>query len=186
MASNAHLSRRAFGATAVATGVLAHLEPGVAQAAPRRGGTLVATWGGPEPQACYVPTGGGYGPTFTSAKLFERLAKRNMDGGFSGVLATSWKPSADFKSYTIAVRPGVTWHDGRPMTVNDVVYSIGELWTKYAIAPALADFAGVEATDAGTVVVHFSKPMPELYFGAIITGAISYIVPGTSMPAPMS
>src|SRR5476651_2359941 len=143
------ISRRVFTTGAVVTGLVG---PAFAQGEPKRGGTLVATWGGGEPQACYVPSGGGSSPTFSSSKLFERLAKRNLDGGFSGVLAESWKPAADFKSYAIKIRKGVKFHDGKDMTVDDVVFSIGEIWKKYAAASAMTDVAGVEAADADTVV----------------------------------
>ncbi|MEK7687112.1 MAG: ABC transporter substrate-binding protein, partial [Pseudomonadota bacterium] len=95
-----------FGAGVVATS-LAGIAPARAQGTPKRGGTLVATWGGGEPQACYVPAGGGSSPTFSSSKLFERLGARTMDGKFQGELAESWKPAADFKSYTIKIRKGV-------------------------------------------------------------------------------
>ena len=61
---------------------------------PKRGGTLVTTWGGGEPQACYVPSGGGSSPTFSSSKLFERLGNRKMTGEFVGELAEGWKPIA--------------------------------------------------------------------------------------------
>ena len=171
------LSRRAFGAGALVSGMALPGAPARAQETPRRGGTLVATWGGFEPPACYVPTGGGYGPTFTSSKIFERLARGRMDGSYTGLLAESWTPSADYKSYTLVMRQGVLWHDGRPMTAGDIVFSINELWRKYAIAPAMRDFTGVEATDATTVAVRFSQPVPEPYFAAVIGGVISYIVP---------
>jgi peptide/nickel transport system substrate-binding protein len=138
-------------------GVVAGLGSAQAQESPNRGGTLTATWGGGEPQSCYVLSGGGYAPTLTSSKLFERLARRNMDGSFSGMLAERWTPSADFQTYTVTVRPGVRWHDGRELTADDVVFSITELWRKYAIAPAMRDLAGVEATKPDTVVVSFSS-----------------------------
>jgi len=78
-----NVTRRTFGAGAMAAGLVA---PALAQE-PKRGGTLVATWGGGEPQACYVPSGGGSSPTFSSSKLFERLGRRRMDGVFEGELA---------------------------------------------------------------------------------------------------
>ena len=67
----APVSRRVFGAGALAAGLTIG-RPLFAEE-PRRGGTLVATWGGGEPQACYVPAGGGSSPIFSSSKLFERL-----------------------------------------------------------------------------------------------------------------
>jgi peptide/nickel transport system substrate-binding protein len=72
------VSRRVFGAGVLAVGVAGTSRGSFAQGTPRRGGTLVATWGGGEPQACYVPAGGGSSQTFSSSKLFERLARRRM------------------------------------------------------------------------------------------------------------
>jgi peptide/nickel transport system substrate-binding protein len=172
------ISRRVFGAGAAATGLVgASVRPSRAQGEPKRGGTLTATWGGGEPQACYVPAGGGSSPTFSSSKLFERLAMRNMDGSFEGVLAESWKPAADFKSYTVTLRKGVKFHDGKDMTSDDVVYSATEIWKKYAAASALTDLEGVEAPDAATVVVKFKSPTPEFFFASLMCGPVTYVVP---------
>ncbi len=177
MVDRNRVTRRVFGAGVLATGLVGGAASGFAQGTPRRGGTLVATWGGGEPQACYVPAGGGSSPTFSSSKLFERLGNRAMDGKFQGELAESWKPAADFKSYIIKIRKGVKFHDGKDMTVDDVVYSISEIWKKYSAASALTDFTGVEAPDADTVVMTFSKPVPEFFFSSLLCGNVNYIVP---------
>ena len=169
------VSRRAFASgilTAAVAGGMAR-----AQETPKRGGTLVATWGGGEPQACYVPAGGGPSPTFSSSKLLERLASRRMDGEFQGELAEAWKPAAAFRSYTIRIRKGVKFHDGKDMTTADVVYSIDEIWKKHAAAAALTDFAGVAAPDADTVVVSFNKSVPEFFFSSLLCGPANYIMP---------
>jgi peptide/nickel transport system substrate-binding protein len=171
-----HVSRRGFGAGALAAGLALGARPSAAQE-PRRGGTIVATWGGGEPQACYVPSGGGSSPTFSSSKLFERLGRRTMTGEFEGELAESWKASDDFRSYTVKIRQGVKFHDGKPMTADDVVFSIDEIWKKYAAAAALTDYTGIEAPDAGTVVVKFGKPIPEFFFSSLLCGSVNYIVP---------
>ena len=49
--------------------------PAAAATAPKRGGTLTATWGGFEPQSLFVPAGGGSSPYFTSTKVHERLLR---------------------------------------------------------------------------------------------------------------
>ncbi len=170
--------RRRFGAGAMATGLaFATAHPSLAQTDPRRGGTLVATFGGGEPQACYVPSGGGYSPIFTASKLLERLGRRTASGGFEGELAESWKPAADFKSYSVKIRKGVKFHDGKEMTVDDVVYSVAEIWKKYAAVPALADFIGIDSSDTDTVVLKFDKPTPEFFFSALISAPASFILP---------
>lgn len=180
------VSRRLFGSGILAGGLFGHAAAALAQKTapqtsalmtPRRGGTLVGTWGGGEPQACYVPAGGGPSPTFSSSKLLERLANRRMDGTFEGELAESWAPAADFKSYTVKLRKGVTFHDGKPMGVEDVVYSIGEIWKKYAAVEEMTDFAGVDALDTDTVVVRFERTVPAFFFASLLCGSVNYIVP---------
>ena len=128
------VSRRSFAAGVVSIGMAG--KAAFAQETPRRGGTLVATWGGGEPQACYVPAGGGSSPTFSSSKLLERLGNRQMDGQFVGELAEGWKPSADFKSYTVKLRKGVKFHDGKDMTVTA---KVGDQKEESAIIKAKAD-----------------------------------------------
>jgi peptide/nickel transport system substrate-binding protein len=172
-----NVTRRIFGAGALMAGLATRIGSSRAEGEPQRGGTLVATWGGGEPQACYVPSGGGTGPVFSASKLFERLASRTMAGDFGGELAESWKPADDFKSYTVRLRTGVTFHDGKPMTAADVVYSIDEIWKKHAAPASMTDYTGIEATDAGTVVLRFGKPVPEFFFASLLCGSINFIVP---------
>jgi peptide/nickel transport system substrate-binding protein len=172
------ISRRAFGAGLIASGVATYRYPAAAaDDTAQRGGTLVATWGGGEPPSCYVPTGGGIAVTFTSSKLLERLAKENLDGSVVGVLAESWAHSDDFTSYRVKVRRGVKWHDGKDLTVEDIVFSIGNIWKKYANPIGLNELIDVEAIDSATVVVRFARPMSESSFESALIGGINYILP---------
>ncbi len=41
-----------------------------------------------------------------------------------GDLATKWEASADGLTWNFTLRPDAQWHDGRPVTVDDVVYSL--------------------------------------------------------------
>jgi len=42
----------------------------------------------------------------------------------SGDLAEGWTYAADGRTLTIRVRPGVTWHDGKPLTARDVKFTL--------------------------------------------------------------
>lgn len=78
-------------------------------------------------------------------------------------LAASWEMSKDARTFTAKLRAGVRWHDGKPFTSDDVVFTLGER----DIAPdAVCSYCGylrrniakVEAPDATTVVVTLKEP----------------------------
>ena len=58
------------------------------------------------------------------AYVIETLLNRNDDTyEWEPSLATSWEISKDKKQFTFKLRPGVKWHDGKPLTVEDVKFS---------------------------------------------------------------
>ena len=42
-------------------------------------------------------------------------------------LALEWTPNGDSTVWMVALRPDVTWHDGKPFTADDVIYTFGEM-----------------------------------------------------------
>jgi peptide/nickel transport system substrate-binding protein len=128
---------------------------------PKRGGAIVASWGGQEPSALFVPAGGPASSAFTATKVLERLIRMEGDLTFSPVLALRVTPSADFKSYTIKLRPNVKWHDGRDFTAEDVVFSAMNYWKPISIGVAFNSLSSAIAKDESTVELNFSSPMPE-------------------------
>jgi peptide/nickel transport system substrate-binding protein len=65
-----------------------------------------------------------------------------------GDLATSWTVSKDQLTWTFKLRPGVTFHDGKPLTAADVKYSIERILDPKTVATAASDFAPVKLVDA--------------------------------------
>lgn len=169
------LSRRGLVGAGVGVALAA---PRLARAAePVRGGTLVATWGGFEPQALFVPGGGGSSPEFSSTKIIERLVSIGSDQTFRPALATAWSHSADFREHRVVLRPGVTWHDGRPMTVDDVVFSMTQYWRPITSPVALKRMVGAEAVGPDTVAMRFSEPTPEFLFLSLLAGQGGGVLP---------
>ena len=56
--------------------------------------------------------------------VYEGLVEQRSDGKIVPFLAESITPSADFKTWTIGLRAGVTFHDGTPMNVQAVVTNL--------------------------------------------------------------
>ena len=46
-------------------------------------------------------------------------------------LAARWDAAPDGLSYRFELRPDVRWHDGKPLTSDDLAYSVLEVWKKY-------------------------------------------------------
>ncbi len=144
---------------------------------PKRGGTLVVSWGGLEPQALLVPGGGGSSPFQTSTKILERLLKLDDKLVFQPALAESVTPSEDFKTYTITLRQGVTWHDGQPFTADDVVFNATEHWKAISAGIALKALEKAEAVDAHTVKLTFSVPVPAFFLKSTLAGQYQLVLP---------
>ena len=92
-------------------------------------------------------------------------------------LAESWQESVDGKTYEFRLRPGLTFHNGDPVTTEDVKFSFERY--KGAGAKALHDnVAQVEIVDPLTVRFHLRAPWPDFMtvYGTTATAA-GIIVP---------
>jgi peptide/nickel transport system substrate-binding protein len=115
--------------------------------------------------------------------FYEPLAGWDAEGNLQPVLAASIPGredgtlAADGKSVTWKLKQGVTWHDGKPFTADDVVFN----W-EYAKDPATAATTSavytdvmVEKVDQYTVKVLFQKPTP--FWALAFVGAQGMIIP---------
>jgi peptide/nickel transport system substrate-binding protein len=99
--------------------------------------------------------------TFTHARLV-RINRATSD--LEPWLAERWARSDDGLSYTLTLRPDVTFGDGRPFTAADVVFTFETLYgepSAHALADALKPGGkplAVQAVDPRTVVITFPAP----------------------------
>src|SRR5690606_35788260 len=92
--------------------------------------------------------------------VYQGLVSRGADGGIVPVLASEWDVSDDGLTYTFTLQKGVTFHDGTPMTADDVVTSLTETKADES-ATGAKDLAAIEAVsspDENTVVVTLAEP----------------------------
>lgn len=100
------------------------------------------------------------GPTqMVAGNIYEGLLRYSPKLEPQPSLAESWKVSEDAKTYTFTLKKGVTWHDGKPFTSADVLFSIETLKVTHARARAnLVQLDKVEAPDESTVVFTLKQP----------------------------
>ncbi|WP_083410618.1 ABC transporter substrate-binding protein [Mycolicibacterium rutilum] len=95
--------------------------------------------------------------------VFDTLVEPDAALEMRPALAQSWEVSPDQLTWTFRLRPGVTFHDGRPFTADDVVYSyrriIDEQLTNADKFSAVTD---VRAVDPMTVEIRVKQPTPNL------------------------
>ena len=92
--------------------------------------------------------------------VFSGLLKAEPDGSLSPDLAESYEVSPDRFSYTFTLREGNTFHDGTPVTAEDVVFTVTAAKNPEIKSPRRANWEGVEviALDERTVVFTLQAP----------------------------
>lgn len=118
-----------------------------------------------------------------SRLFYEPLGSWDADGNLNPILAAEIPSTqngglaADGKSVVWKLKPGVKWHDGKPFTADDVVFT----WA-YANDPATAAVSisvyrdvKVEKVDDHTVRILFNSPTP--FWASPFVGAYGCILP---------
>jgi len=95
--------------------------------------------------------------------VFDRLVDRDARSRLIPGLAESWH-AVDDLTWEFRLRQGVTWHDGRPFTADDVVFTLGRAPnvpnSPSGFGSMLRMVAGVEVVDARTIRIRTSRPNP--------------------------
>ncbi|HVP20454.1 MAG TPA: peptide ABC transporter substrate-binding protein [Anaerolineaceae bacterium] len=68
--------------------------------------------------------------------LFSRLITFDSRGIPQPELAETWNVSKDMTVYNVAIKSGVKWHDGRPLTADDIIFTIDLLRAGGTFIPA--------------------------------------------------
>jgi len=119
--------------------------------------------------------GGGAGPMMIGAQVFAGLVLTADDFSPEPYLAESWQFSPDNRSVTFKIRGETTFHDGTPVTSEDVAFSILAVKKYHSFKSMFAKVTDVEAPDATTVIVRLSEPNAALL--ACLTPATAPILP---------
>jgi peptide/nickel transport system substrate-binding protein len=148
------LTRRGFAALAAAAPFAGGIRPAAAAE------KVVVLGIDADPPTFNLALSTGYAVGDVGAKIFEGLLWTDRDWNPQPSLATAWTVSPDGKEYRFTLRQGVTWHDGKPFSADDVVFSFDEVLAKFH--PRTAGMlktvgAKVAAPDANTVVITLEK-----------------------------
>jgi peptide/nickel transport system substrate-binding protein len=178
MTSRAPFPPAAPAALAIALVLIASLvAPGVATAAPEGQMTwavhvsMAPTWFDP------AETVGVITPFMFLYALHDALVKPMPGNPAAPSLAESWTASPDGLVYEFVLRKGVKFHNGEPVTAEDVKFSF-ERYRGTAAGSFKARIAAVEVVDAQRIRFRFKQPWPDFmtFYGTPATGA-GWVVP---------
>lgn len=128
---------------------------------PVRGGTF--TYAAAVGTSCLDPhTSPGDIAAVVQRNVFDSLVQLDAKGRLHPWLATSWKVSADARSYTFQLRDDVTFHDGTPFDAAAVKANLEHIKapaTKSLYASALlGPYSGSEVLGEHSIRITFSEP----------------------------
>jgi peptide/nickel transport system substrate-binding protein len=96
--------------------------------------------------------------------VYAGLMTRDATGELTPELAESYSISEDGLVYTFTLREGLTFHDGTPLTAEDVVYTVSEAGNAAVRSPLFANWDGVQVEKGDDRTVIFTLPEPYMPF----------------------
>lgn len=118
-----------------------------------------------------------------SRLFYEPLASWDADGNLNPILAAEIPSTqngglaADGKSVVWKLKPGIKWHDGKPFTADDVVFTWAYANDPATAAVSIAVYRDVKVEKVGdhTVRILFNSPTP--FWANAFVGAYGCIIP---------
>jgi peptide/nickel transport system substrate-binding protein len=110
--------------------------------------------------------------------IYDTLLSYDYESGLQPALADSWKWDPGNVGATFHLNPNAMWHDGKPVTADDVVFSFeyvsgnGDVRNAFPIFFAIASaYGGVEKVDEYTVHFTFNGPQVDAlrFIGSVIS-----------------
>lgn len=107
--------------------------------------------------------------------VFSKLAELGSglntvgDSGFVPDLAEAWTWE-DATTVRFMLNPKARWHDGQPVTAQDVAFTFDvyrDSLVNASARPLLEQLASVTAADSHTVIFRFLRSYPEAFFDAV-------------------
>ncbi len=90
--------------------------------------------------------------------MFDPLFAFDANGHAAPYLAETARTSADFRTWTVSLRPGVQFHDDTPADAAAVARHLEAARQSAVLAPLLRPVSGVTVVDALTVEVDLAEP----------------------------
>jgi peptide/nickel transport system substrate-binding protein len=114
----------------------------------------------------------GAADTAVSRLVFSGLFKYDTSNKLAGDLAKNYSLSASQERYSVHLKHGLKWHDGRPVTADDVVYTYKTIQNIEAQSPLYSSWQSIKVTKQDNYTINFDLPNPLSAFPYSLTNGI--------------
>ena len=94
--------------------------------------------------------------------IYDTPIALNADGSYRPELASSWTVSDDDLTWTLEIIEGATFHDGEPLTAEDIAFSMNlyQATEDFPYLPSYTEgMTSIEATSPTTLVITTEEPI---------------------------
>ena len=93
-----------------------------------------------------------------SRLVFSGLLRYDQKNRLAGDLAEGWKSDASGRIYSVTLRENIKWHDGQPLTSEDVVFTFQTIQNPDAKSPLFSSWSGIKIDAVNVREVRFTLP----------------------------
>ena len=108
--------------------------------------------------------------------VYDTAIGIDLKGQYYPLLVDSYTPSDDGKTWTLKVHDGVKWHDGQPLTAEDIAFTYNMIvgFDEFGfIKSYTSHFVEAKATDPSTVQLTLDSPVGNMEYRL----SVIYILP---------
>jgi peptide/nickel transport system substrate-binding protein len=110
-----------------------------------------------------------------AAQLFASPVRMDKNWKPQPYLAESWTLSPDNRSITLVLRKNAVFHDGKPITAEDVKFSIETIRDNHPFKTMYGPVNAVTINDAQTAVIRLAEPHPAVLLA--LSTSLTPIIP---------
>jgi peptide/nickel transport system substrate-binding protein len=114
----------------------------------------------------------GAADTAVSRLVFSGLFKYDNNNRLTGDLAQDYSLLNNQTRYSVHLRHGLKWHDGKPVTADDVTYTYKTIQNIEAQSPLYSSWQSIKVTKQNQYTVNFDLPNPLSAFPYSLTNGI--------------
>ncbi|MEX1995473.1 MAG: peptide ABC transporter substrate-binding protein, partial [Candidatus Saccharimonadales bacterium] len=116
----------------------------------------------------------GAADTAVTRLVFSGLLKYDQTNNLAGDLAESWQINEARTRYTLKLKENIVWHDNKPFTADDVVFTYQTLQNIEAQSSLYSSWQGITVAKQDSHTVTFDLPNP---LGSFLHSLTNGIVP---------